>query len=46
MVHVEPEVLRELKELGLATGNRSIQSMVIEALNGFFVKNGRPPLAS
>lgn len=46
MIHVDPEVLRELKELGLATGDRSIQSMVVEALNDFFVKNGRPPLAS
>ena len=46
MVHVEPEVLRQLKELGLELGDRSTQSMVVEALNDFFVKNGRSPLAS
>ena len=45
-VHVEPEVLRQLKELGLELDDRSTQSMVVEALNDFFVKNGRSPLAS
>lgn len=45
MAHVDPEVLMQLKLLGLDLKQRTIQSMLTEALNDFFVKHGRPPIA-
>ena len=44
-VDVDPEVVRQLKEIGLALDDRSTQSMLVEAINDFFVKHGRSPLA-
>lgn len=44
-VDVDPAVVRQLKEIGLELEDRSTQSMLVEAINDFFVKHGRSPLA-
>ena len=43
-VHVDPAVVRQLKMLGVEE-ERSTQAMVAEALNDFFEKHGKPPVA-
>lgn len=43
-VHFDPGVVRQLKMLGIEQ-DRSTQAMVAEALNDFFEKHGKPPVA-
>jgi hypothetical protein len=37
--------LLQLKQIGLNTGDASVQEMLGEALNDFFVKHGKKPIA-
>ena len=42
--HFDPEVSRQFKLLG-AESDRSLQDMLSEAINDFFKKHGKPPIA-
>ena len=42
--HFDPEVSRQFKMIGAET-DRSLQDMLAEAINDFFLKHGRPPVA-
>ena len=41
----DPAVSRQLKQIGLEQGDASIQDLLREALNDFFIKHGRSPIA-
>lgn len=43
-VHVEPEVSKQLRQIALDQDS-SVQHVVLEALNDFFAKYQRPPIA-
>jgi len=42
--HFDPEVSRQFKLIGAET-DRSLQDMLAEAINDFFQKQGKPPIA-
>jgi hypothetical protein len=42
--HFDPEVSRQFKLIGAET-DRSLQDMLTEAINDFFQKYGKPPIA-
>jgi hypothetical protein len=42
--HFDPAVSRQLREIALAEDS-SVQELLREALNDFFIKRGRPPIA-
>ena len=44
-VHFDPAVIKQLKQIGLEL-DRPTQDMMAEALNDFFTKLGKSPLAS
>ena len=41
----DPAVSRQLKQIGLERGDLSVQDMLKEALNDFFIKHGRSAIA-
>jgi len=41
----DPAVSRQLKEIGLAHDDMSVQDVLAEAINDFFVKYGKKPIA-
>lgn len=43
-VYLDPAVIKQLKMIGLESDSTN-QDMVIEALNDFFTKHGKPPIA-
>jgi hypothetical protein len=42
--HFDPAVTKQLKLIGIET-DRSLQDMLAEAINDFFQKQGKPPIA-
>lgn len=42
--HFDPEVSKQFKLIGAET-DRSLQDMLAEAINDFFKKHGKPPIA-
>lgn len=45
VAYCDPAVSAELKRLLLDEGRRSLQELVVEAINDLFKKYGRPPIA-
>lgn len=45
MAHFDPAVIKQLKQIGLDS-DKTVQAMITEALNDFFAKNDKPPIAS
>lgn len=43
-VYLDPAVIKQLKIIGIETETTN-QDMVIDALNDFFTKHGKPPIA-
>jgi hypothetical protein len=41
----DPAVSRQLKQIGLEKGDLSVQDMLKEALNDYFIKHGRSAIA-